>query len=119
MGSPSAADDLDRIETSTPPNSKARKAGSGGKAREVMVQRWPLAPMVRPPQPTAVEGVQQDAAAQALLALLGATAAAAAAAAATGPAAGSRISSSNRVELLRQARMAHHRLSLSLGVYAS
>ena len=104
LGSPSAADDAEQVETATPPSGMSKKAKRKGRSQ-------PLAPMARPPQPTATEGVQQDAAAEALLALLGAAASAAPVARRTGPA--------NRHELLRQARMAHHRLRLSLGVQSS
>jgi hypothetical protein len=110
LGSPSAAEQGDRIETSTPPTSKLeqRAAAGSSSAPASKPQRQPLAPMARQSQPTAAAGAQQDAAAQALLALLADSTPAAA------PTEPSRIC--NRAESLRQARMAHHRLRLSLGV---
>jgi len=107
LGSPSAADQEDRIETSTPPTSKLEQRAVAGSATTPMIKRQPLAPMARQPQLTAEAGAQQDAAAQALLGLLADCAHAARPESA-------RIR--NRHESLRQARMAHHRLRISLGV---
>ncbi len=108
LGSPSAADHDDRIESATPPTSKLEQRSSAGSSRAAPVKkRQPLAPMARQAQLTAAAGAQQDAAAQALLALL----------AVSVPAAKPEpLRIRNRHELLRQARMAHHRLRLSLGV---
>lgn len=109
LGSPSAAEQDDRIETSTPPTSKLKQRALKGSTTTSATkhQRKPLAVMPRQPQLTASAGAQQDAAAQALLSLL--------ANSATGAQAKPpRIR--NTHESLRQARMAHHRLRLSLGV---
>ena len=72
VGSPSAAEQDDRIETSTPPTSKLKQRATAGSETTppTKPQRQPLAPMSRQPQLTAVAGAQQDAAAQALLSLL-------------------------------------------------
>ena len=69
VGSPSAAEQDDRIETST---SKLKQRATAGSETTppTKPQRQPLAPMSRQPQLTAVAGAQQDAAAQALLSLL-------------------------------------------------
>jgi hypothetical protein len=107
LASPSAADHDDRIESSTPPTSKLEQRAAVGSSTAPVKKRQPLAPMARQPQLTAAAGAQQDAAAQALLALL---------AASVPTARLEPVRIRNRYELLRQARMAHHRLRLSLGV---
>lgn len=110
VGSPSAVDRDDKIETATPPALKLGVAALGSSSTTAPVKRQPLAPMLRQPQITAAAAAPQDAAAEALLALL----AASVPAAQTEP---PRIRNlCNRHESVRQARMAHHRLRISLGI---
>ena len=110
VGSPSAADHDDKIETATPPALKLGAAALANSSSTAPMKRQPLALMSRQPQTPAAAGAPQDAAAEALLALL----AESAPAAQTEP---PRIRNlCNRHESLRQARMAHHRLRISLGI---